>query len=50
MLHEKQDPDSTGSVWINPLFADQAFSDVPKHALGTVRCRPPPPPRSWPTS
>ena len=34
MLHEKQDPDSTGSVWVNPLFADQAFSDVPKHALG----------------
>ena len=34
MLHEKQDPDSTGSVWINPLFADRAFTDVPKHALG----------------
>ena len=34
MLHEKQDPDSTGSVWVNPLFADQAFAAVPKHALG----------------
>jgi glutamate decarboxylase len=34
VLHEKQDPNTSGSVWINPLFADQAFSEVPKHALG----------------
>jgi glutamate decarboxylase len=34
VLHDKQDPDTTGSVYINPLFADQAFAHVPKHALG----------------
>jgi glutamate decarboxylase len=34
VLHDKQDPDITGSVYINPLFADQAFAHVPKHALG----------------
>jgi glutamate decarboxylase len=33
MLHDKQGPDRSGSVWINPLFADEAFSEVPKHAL-----------------
>jgi glutamate decarboxylase len=34
MLHTQQQPDVSGSVWINPLFTDQAFSEVPKHALG----------------
>jgi glutamate decarboxylase len=34
VLHDKQDPGITGSVYINPLFADQAFGQVPKHALG----------------
>jgi glutamate decarboxylase len=33
MLHEQQQPDDAGSLWINPLFAERAFSDVPKHAL-----------------
>ena len=33
MLHTKQDPARSGSVWINPLFADEAFSDVAKHAI-----------------
>jgi glutamate decarboxylase len=34
MLHAKRDPTGAGSVWIPPLFADEAFSDVPKHVLG----------------
>ncbi len=33
MLHAKRDPDGGEGVWINPLFADEAFSDVPKHQL-----------------
>jgi glutamate decarboxylase len=33
VLHAKRDPDEGASVWINPLFADEAFSEVPKHAL-----------------
>jgi glutamate decarboxylase len=33
VLHAKRDPDDGEGVWINPLFADEAFSDVPKHAL-----------------
>ena len=33
MLHAKRDPDDGEGVWINPLFADEAFSDVPKHTL-----------------
>ena len=33
MLHAKRDPDGSECVWLNPLFADEAFSQVPKHAL-----------------
>jgi glutamate decarboxylase len=33
VLHAKRDPDGSEGVWVNPLFAAEAFSEVPKHAL-----------------